>query len=185
MNDAPSPEKARVVIAGGGIAGLEALLALNDLAGDRVAVTLVAPDPDFTYKPLMVEEPFSPQPAERRALAPVAAELGAGFVERGVTGVDPERHTVALSDGSELAYDVAHGLHRGTAPAGLSGRDHLPRARRVARHAGRAARGRRGGAAAAGLRRPARGRVAAAALRAGADGAPPGGGAGHWPTWSA
>jgi sulfide:quinone oxidoreductase len=106
VNDAPSPDKARVVIAGGGIAGLEALLALNDLAGDRVAVTLVAPDPDFTYKPFMVEEPFSPQPAERRALAPVAAELGAGFVERGVTGVDPKGHTVALSDGSELSYDV-------------------------------------------------------------------------------
>jgi sulfide:quinone oxidoreductase len=38
----------RVVIAGGGIAGLEALIALRDLAGDRVALTLVAPDPDFT-----------------------------------------------------------------------------------------------------------------------------------------
>ena len=48
-----------IVIVGGGVAGLEALMALRDLAGDRVELTLVAPDPDFKYKPLAVEEPFS------------------------------------------------------------------------------------------------------------------------------
>ena len=46
------------MIVGGGVAGLEALLALKSLAGDRVALTLVAPQPDFLYKPLLVEEPF-------------------------------------------------------------------------------------------------------------------------------
>ena len=49
-----------VFIAGGGVAGIEALLALRDLAGDRVRVTLASPSPEFTYKPLAVEEPFSP-----------------------------------------------------------------------------------------------------------------------------
>jgi sulfide:quinone oxidoreductase len=63
-------QQLQVVIAGGGIAGLEALMALRDLAADRVALTLVAPDPEFTYKPFTVEEPFSPEPAVRRALAP-------------------------------------------------------------------------------------------------------------------
>ena len=47
----------RVVIGGGGVAGLEALLALHALAGDRVQLTLVAPDPDFAYRPLAVAEP--------------------------------------------------------------------------------------------------------------------------------
>ena len=37
-----------IVIAGGGVAGLEALLALQALAGDRVALTLIAPEPDFS-----------------------------------------------------------------------------------------------------------------------------------------
>ena len=43
-----------VVIVGGGVAGLETLLALDDLAGERVALTLVAPQPYFVYKPLLV-----------------------------------------------------------------------------------------------------------------------------------
>jgi sulfide:quinone oxidoreductase len=97
----------QVVIAGGGIAGLEALIALRDLAGDRVALTLIAPDSEFTYKPFTVEEPFSSKPAERRALAPIAEEFGATFVQNGVTGIDPERQVVLLAAGSELAYDAA------------------------------------------------------------------------------
>ena len=44
------PERAaarpRILIAGGGIAGLEAVLALHELAPDRAHVTVVAPDAD-------------------------------------------------------------------------------------------------------------------------------------------
>jgi sulfide:quinone oxidoreductase len=96
-----------VAIAGGGIAGLEALMALHDLAGDRIAPILVAPDPEFTYKPFTVEEPFSPEPAERRALAPIADEFGAAFVQQGLTAVDAARKAISLTDGSELSYDSA------------------------------------------------------------------------------
>jgi len=38
------PERKRVLIAGGGVAGLETLLALRALAGDRVKVTILAPE---------------------------------------------------------------------------------------------------------------------------------------------
>ena len=47
-----------VVIAGGGVAGIEALLGLRAVAGDRVRLTLIAPDPDFSYRPLAIAEPF-------------------------------------------------------------------------------------------------------------------------------
>ena len=47
-----------VVIAGGGVAGLEALLALHELAGPRVKVELLAPEREFVYRPLAVAEPF-------------------------------------------------------------------------------------------------------------------------------
>ncbi len=40
-------EPYRVVIVGGGVAGLEAALALNDLAGERVAPVILAPESDF------------------------------------------------------------------------------------------------------------------------------------------
>ena len=95
----------RVVIVGGGIAGLEALMALHDLAGDRVEVTLVAPDPDFLYKPLMVEEPFDVGPGRAAALAPLAEELGARFVQKAATERRADEHTVELDDGSKLDYD--------------------------------------------------------------------------------
>jgi sulfide:quinone oxidoreductase len=96
---------ARVLIAGGGVAGLEALLALHDLAGERARVTLVAPDPDFVYKPLLVEEPFDMGPPEQRALEPLARELGAEFVLDAVRSVSPDDHEVELGGGTRLGYD--------------------------------------------------------------------------------
>jgi sulfide:quinone oxidoreductase len=105
MSDEPKSEGARVVIAGGGVAGIETLLALADLAGDRVAPTLVSPTPDFLYKPLLVEEPFDLGPAERYELQPLAEEKGANFVQHAVSGVRPAEHTVELDDGSTLEYD--------------------------------------------------------------------------------
>jgi sulfide:quinone oxidoreductase len=97
----------RVVIVGGGVAGLEALLALRDLAGDRADVTLVAPEADFLYKPLLVEEPFDLGPAEQHALAPVAEELGARFQQVALRHVDAAAHALDLDDGQRLDYDYA------------------------------------------------------------------------------
>ena len=48
----------RVVIAGGGVAGLEAMLAIRDLGGDLVDVELLSPEHHFWYRPLSVAEPF-------------------------------------------------------------------------------------------------------------------------------
>jgi sulfide:quinone oxidoreductase len=95
----------RVVIVGGGVAGLEALLALHDLAGDRAALTLVSPQPDFLYKPLLVEEPFGLGPAEWHELAPITKEKGARFVCQSVGAVDTDEHVVELEDGLKLEYD--------------------------------------------------------------------------------
>jgi sulfide:quinone oxidoreductase len=104
MGDA---DRLRVLIAGGGIAGLEALLALADLAADRVEITLVSPDPEFVYKPLAVEEPFSMAAAERHALAPIVEERGATLVAERLGAIDPAERSAELGDGSTLSYDVA------------------------------------------------------------------------------
>jgi sulfide:quinone oxidoreductase len=95
----------KVVIVGGGVAGLEALLALHELAGERVDVTLVSAVPDFTYKPLTVDEPFTLQPAERAALEPIASELGATFVLGSLAGVRSDERRVELGGGSWFGYD--------------------------------------------------------------------------------
>jgi sulfide:quinone oxidoreductase len=96
---------AHVAIVGGGVAGLETLLALRELTDGRARVTLVAPEPDFTYQPLMVEEPFLLGVADRHELAPLVEELGGRFVQQAVAGVRPEDHALELADGSSLEYD--------------------------------------------------------------------------------
>ena len=49
----------RVLIAGGGIAALEALAGLHALAGERVEATLVAPVDSFSFRPLSTAVPFT------------------------------------------------------------------------------------------------------------------------------
>jgi sulfide:quinone oxidoreductase len=95
-----------VVIAGGGVAGLEALLALHALAGDRVELTLVSPAPDFVYRPLAVAEPFALGRARRTPLEEAARSVGATFVQAPIESVDAAVRTVCLGDGSDLAYDA-------------------------------------------------------------------------------
>ena len=51
-------ERRRVLIAGGGVAALEAALTLHELAPALVDVQLVAPEPRFWYRPMSVAEPF-------------------------------------------------------------------------------------------------------------------------------
>jgi sulfide:quinone oxidoreductase len=48
-----------VLITGGGPAGLEAALALHRLGGERVAVTVLAPEEHFIHRPLSVLSPFA------------------------------------------------------------------------------------------------------------------------------
>src|SRR4051794_29441988 len=96
----------RVVIAGGGVAGLEALLALRDLAGDRVAVTLLSAEREFSYRPMAVAEPFARGHARRHDLAEIAAACGAGFLRGALAEVDDERRTAVMADGRTLGYDA-------------------------------------------------------------------------------
>ncbi|MDX6586832.1 MAG: sulfide:quinone oxidoreductase [Solirubrobacterales bacterium] len=106
-DDTQATAPLRVLIAGGGVTGLEALLALRELAGDRVAVTLVAPQPEFVYRPMIVEEAFSHVPAERHELDLLVADRGGQFVLGELNEVVPDEHLVRLADGAELEYDAA------------------------------------------------------------------------------
>ena len=78
----------RVVIAGGGVAALETALALRDLAEDSVSVELVAPEEEFTYRPLAVAEPFRVGEVRRFPLAKLVAATGAELRRGAVVRVD-------------------------------------------------------------------------------------------------
>jgi len=55
--DGHSDGEKRVLVVGGGVAGVELALALLDLAADRVAVTLCDPRREFVFRPFAVGEP--------------------------------------------------------------------------------------------------------------------------------
>jgi sulfide:quinone oxidoreductase len=97
----------RVVIAGGGIAGLEALLAIRDLSGGAARITLLSPEPELVYRPLLVREPFGPEPADRVSLPEACAELGARFLGAAASSIDTGARRLLAADGSELPYEAA------------------------------------------------------------------------------
>ena len=101
-----SPNPTEVLIVGGGVAGLETLLALSDLAGDRVHVSLLAPEPDFVYRPLGTAEPFSLGHPARRPLSEIADELGAALIADGLAEALPATRQVRCTSGAVLSYDV-------------------------------------------------------------------------------
>jgi sulfide:quinone oxidoreductase len=97
----------RVVVAGAGVAGLETALALQALATGLVSVELVAPEADFTYRPLAVAEPFRVGEMRRFPLDRLVRAAGAKLLGGAVAAVDADRKTLMLAGGAELGYDVA------------------------------------------------------------------------------
>lgn len=109
-----APRRRRVVVVGGGIAALEAVLALHDVAGDRLSVTVIAPDDEFSLWPLAVASPFGLGPAGELRWTDVMAEHDGRFVQTAVTKVDPRRRAVLGQSGDEIPYDqlvLAPGTH--------------------------------------------------------------------------
>ncbi len=106
----------RVLIAGGGVAGLETLLALHALAPDRVAVTILAPELKFINRSMSAAQPFNPQRVRGLRLGGTAAEFGAHWHRGVLDRFDHNRHRAVTRDGDELPYDIlviALGAHPG------------------------------------------------------------------------
>jgi sulfide:quinone oxidoreductase len=96
----------RVLIAGGGVAALEAALALRALAEDRVSVELFAPEPHFWYRPLAVAEPFELGEVKRFELAQLTARIGASISLGALASVDASKHEGYTTAGVAVPYDV-------------------------------------------------------------------------------
>lgn len=96
---------ARVVIAGGGVAGLETALALRDMAGDRAEVEIYSPREDFIYRPFAVVEPYGTSRVMRYDLTELVGRCGAGYRRATIGSVDGEAQRARTHDGEEIAYD--------------------------------------------------------------------------------
>jgi sulfide:quinone oxidoreductase len=94
-----------ILVVGGGVAALEAALALRDIAGDRLTVTMLAPDRHFTYRPLSVGEPFGLGHATRYELQAIGADRGFAVVRDTLASVEADEHRVLTQDGEQILYD--------------------------------------------------------------------------------
>src|SRR5262245_26314526 len=95
-----------VVIAGAGPAGLEAALAIRDLAGERAHITLLAPEEEHSYRPLSVADPFSLAITRTYPLDAIARDIGADRIPDRLASVEPGAHVLRTAGGRELGYDA-------------------------------------------------------------------------------
>ena len=100
------PRPLKVLIAGAGVAGLEAALALRELAGERVATTILTPGSEFVYRPMRVVEPFAYPVASRYPLEEIARDIGAELRRDAFKWLDGEQHVVHTEGGQQLSYDA-------------------------------------------------------------------------------
>lgn len=99
-------DRERIVIAGGGVAAIEALLALHELVGHRVEMALIAPDREFLYRPVTVAEAFDRGEARRYPLDDVVAYAGGReLITDALSAVEADQRTVVTRGGRRIAYD--------------------------------------------------------------------------------
>jgi sulfide:quinone oxidoreductase len=83
----------RIVVAGGGVAGVEACLALRSFLGeDELSIELLCREDHFEYRPLAVLEPFDGAPAWSMELERFAADQDVRLVRDSLAAVEPDRH---------------------------------------------------------------------------------------------
>jgi sulfide:quinone oxidoreductase len=95
----------KVLIAGGGVAGLEAAIALNDLAGSKTEVELYAGREEFVYRPFAVGEPYGASRVLRYSLPWLLERCNAEFRPANIVAVDAAHRFATTHDGVEVPYD--------------------------------------------------------------------------------
>ncbi|MGE4426442.1 MAG: NAD(P)/FAD-dependent oxidoreductase [Solirubrobacteraceae bacterium] len=103
--DPPTPP--RVLVAGGGIAALEATLAIRAHLGPTQArITLLAPNRDVRYPPLSVLQPFDRHAPWAMPLAAFAEDTDADVRHGVLAAVDVAGRIATTTEHEELVYDV-------------------------------------------------------------------------------
>ncbi len=111
----------RVVIAGSGVAALEAVLALRVLAGRGFEIDLLAPEHALVDRSASVRTPFGLGAAPSLDLHALASRYDVRLVQGVLAGVDPDARVAWIEGGEALLYDhllVAVGARPAPAVAG-------------------------------------------------------------------
>jgi sulfide:quinone oxidoreductase len=104
MSPVPTITPRRVVIAGGGIAALEALLLLSDRGEHDLRLTLLSDRAHFTLRPQMIGEPWGGR-ALRADLRALTHEAGAFLAHERLVAVDPGEHVAVMASGARIPFD--------------------------------------------------------------------------------
>jgi sulfide:quinone oxidoreductase len=103
----PDDEVPRILIAGGGVAGLEACLALRALVDESaVEIDLLSRDRRFEYRPLTVLEPFGGAPAWTMELERFAADQNVRLIRDSLAAIEPDGHVALPAYSGRLHYDA-------------------------------------------------------------------------------
>lgn len=96
----------RILVAGGGFAAAELVLALRALAEDRVAIELVTPSTELAVRPAATGAPFGLSRVDRYDLASLAHEVGAVVRRDTVEAVASRARRIRLRSGVSVEYDA-------------------------------------------------------------------------------
>src|SRR6476661_1899114 len=110
----------RVLIAGGGVGGLEAMLALRDLAIDRVAITVLSPDERFSLRARSVQDAFGGAAPRSYHLPDLCTTHGTVYVRDTLVHVGQQEHRVTTRSGRQDVLRLAsswRSAHGGNPPS--------------------------------------------------------------------
>ncbi|HTX46488.1 MAG TPA: FAD-dependent oxidoreductase [Solirubrobacteraceae bacterium] len=100
-------KRPHVIVAGGGVAALECMLALRALAGHVLELTLLTREPDFLYQPVTVAEAFGRGEARRYSISSLIEDSHAtGILLDMLSEVSPDDRTVTTGRGEQLSFDA-------------------------------------------------------------------------------
>lgn len=97
--------ESRVLIAGGGVAAIEAALALRALAGDGCRIEIFSLRHDFAYRPNAVGQPFELAEIGHHDLHEMVGRIGAHLHIDGISSVDVRAASATTDSGETFAFD--------------------------------------------------------------------------------
>lgn len=104
--EATERQPARVLVAGGGVAALEAVLALRSFSRTHFEIDIVAPEREFHARPLSVAEPFDAVARKPLDLHAFASDAAARYHQDAIVAIDPPRRMAHTRSGAAFGYDA-------------------------------------------------------------------------------
>lgn len=102
----PHVRPLKIVVAGGGFAAAELVLALRAMAEDRVEIELITPSTELAFRPAATGTPFELTQVDRYDLGALAREAGARLRTDALEAVAPRAKRLRLRSGAGVDYDA-------------------------------------------------------------------------------